>query len=47
MEETMTTAEAKIYWKDHRDDDPILEEYDSFAEWYNESKRNGYIKEDA
>ena len=24
-----------------------LEEYDSFAEWYNESKRNGYIKDDA
>ena len=40
---TMNTEQAKRYWKNHHNDDPILEGYDSFEDWYKESKENGYI----
>ena len=42
-DEPMTTEEAKKYWKKNRTSDPLLEMYDSFEEWYKESKENGYI----
>lgn len=44
-EGNMTTEQAKRYWKNHHDDDPILQDYDSFEDWYKESKENGYIKD--
>lgn len=43
--ETMTTEEAKEYWKENHNSDPILVDYDSFEDWYKESKQNGYIKD--
>jgi len=43
--ETMTTEEAKEYWKEHHNDDPILMDYDNYEDWYKESKQNGYIKD--
>ena len=45
-EGNMTTEQAKRYWKNHHDDDPILQDYDSFEDWYKESKENGYIKDE-
>lgn len=45
-DETMTTKEAKEYWRDYHTTDPILVDYDSFEDWYKESKENGYIKDD-
>ena len=44
-DEPMTTEEAKKYWKENRTSDPLLEMYDSFEEWYKDSKENGYIED--
>ena len=39
-----TDADIRDYWDKEHDSDPILMEYDSFEEWWNESKDS--LKED-
>lgn len=39
----MTTEQAKQYWEENCDSDPVLCEYDSFDEWCKDSVENGYI----
>lgn len=41
----MTADEAIEYWKKEHNNDPVLRMYDSFLDWYEDSKMNGYIKE--
>lgn len=36
-------SEAKQYWEDYHKDDPVMSEYDSYEDWFKESKENGYI----
>ncbi len=36
--EEYSFAEIKDYWNRHKDDDPVLEEYDSFDSWWNDTK---------
>ena len=41
----MTPEEARKYWDNEKDNDPVLAEFDNFQDWYDESVKNGYIKE--
>lgn len=41
----MTPEEARKYWDAEKDNDPVLVEFDNFQDWYDESVKNGYIKE--
>lgn len=41
----MTPEEARKYWDSEKDNDPVLAEFDNFQDWYDESVKNGYIKE--
>lgn len=42
----MTPAEARKYWEENSDSDPILAEYNGdFSAWYKDSVENGYILE--
>lgn len=41
----MTPEEARKYWDNEKDNDPVLVEFDNFQDWYDESVKNGYIKE--
>ena len=43
--DVMTPEEARKYWDNEKDNDPVLIEYDNFQDWYDESVKNGYIKE--
>ena len=43
--DVMTPEEARKYWDNEKDNDPVLAEFDNFQDWYDESVKNGYIKE--
>ena len=43
--DVMTPEEARKYWDSEKDSDPVLAEFDNFQDWYDESVKNGYIKE--
>lgn len=43
--DVMTPEEARKYWDSEKDNDPVLAEFDNFQDWYDESVKNGYIKE--
>ena len=43
--DVMTPKEARKYWDAEKDNDPVLVEFDNFQDWYDESVKNGYIKE--
>lgn len=43
--DVMTPEEARKYWDSEKDNDPVLVEFDNFQDWYDESVKNGYIKE--
>lgn len=43
--DVMTPEEARKYWDSEKDTDPVLAEFDNFQDWYDESVKNGYIKE--
>lgn len=43
--DVMTPEEAEAYWQENKDSDPILAEYDSYQDWFKDSKENGYIRE--
>ena len=43
--DVMTPEEARKYWDNEKDSDPVLAEFDNFQDWYDESVKNGYIKE--
>lgn len=40
----ITFTEIKKYWDDNSDTDPILQDYDSFEDWFKETKQN-YLTE--
>lgn len=42
--EKITFTEIKKYWDDNSDTDPILQDYDSFEDWFKETKQN-YLTE--
>lgn len=43
--DVMTPEEARKYWDNEKDNDPVLAGFDNFQDWYDESVKNGYIKE--
>lgn len=43
--DVFTPEEARAYWEKEHDYDPVLSDYDSFSDWYEDSVANGYIKE--
>lgn len=43
--DVMTPEEARKYWDSEKDSDPVLAGFDNFQDWYDESVKNGYIKE--
>lgn len=43
--DVMTPEEARKYWDSEKDNDPVLANYNNFQDWYDESVKNGYIKE--
>ena len=43
--DVFTPEEARAYWEKEHNNDPVLSEYDSFNDWYEDSVANGYIKE--
>ena len=43
--DVMTPEEARKYWDSEKDNDPVLAEFDNFQDWYDESVKNGYIRE--
>lgn len=43
--DVFTPEEARAYWEKEHSNDPVLSEYDSFNDWYEDSVANGYIKE--
>ena len=42
--EKITFTEIKKYWDDNSDTDPILQDYDSFEDWFKETEQN-YLTE--
>lgn len=38
-----TREELEKFYNLYHNDDPCLEEFDSFEEWFEESRRNGYF----
>lgn len=46
-EEKFTYEEAKEYWEKEYKNDPVLSSYDSFEEWWKDTKENGYAVEES